>query len=259
MPSRYVTLALSLLLAVYVGLFARGIGKPDGWLIDDKGQAQSYDYVALWAAGRLTLDGTPAKAYDWKAHEQAQNRGLGYEGTDRYPFAYPPTYLGVMAPFAAIPYVPSMLLFVALTAGLLGWAGARIAGRPEGALWALASTATFWNFGVGQNAFLTAGLLGAGLALLPARPIAAGIAFGLLSWKPHLGLLVPIALAAAGQWRAFTAAAITAAAMVILTLIFFGLETWTAWLASARDFTAAICPTTSARSACNRYTARSPP
>lgn len=240
MPSRLVTLALSLLLAVYVGLLARGIGQPDGWLIDDKGRAQSYDYVALWAAGRLTLEGTPHKAYDWSEHQMAQNRGLGYASPDRYPIAYPPTYLMVMAPFAALPYIPSMLAFIALTAGLVGWAGARIAGRPEGALWALATTATFWNLGVGQNAFLTAGLLGIGLALLPTRPVAAGIAFGLLSWKPHLGLLLPIALVAAGYWRAFQAAAATAIAMALVCVLAFGLETWSAWLASARDFTQAI-------------------
>ncbi len=240
LPSRFVTIALSLLLAVYVGLLARGIGKPDGWLIDDKGRAQSYDYVALWAAGRLTLEGSPRKAYDWKEHQQAQNRGLGYDSPDRYPIAYPPTYLMLMAPFAALPYIPSMLVFVTLTAGLVGWAGARIAGRPEGALWALATTATFWNLGVGQNAFLTAGLLGAGLALLPTRQIAAGVAFGLLSWKPHLGLLLPVALAAAGYWRAFLAAAFTALAMALLCYLALGIETWSAWLASAREFTQAI-------------------
>ena len=240
MSSKSVTLVLSILLAAYVGLLAKGIGKPNGWLLDDKMQAQSYDYVALWAAGKLTLEGTPAKAYDWVEHRAAQNRGLGWQSPDRYPFAYPPTFLGVMAPFALLPYVPSMLVFLTLTAALLGWACARIAGRPEGAIWALASTAAFWNLGVGQNGFLTAGLLGAGLALLPARPIAAGIAFGLLSWKPHLGLLIPIALLASGRWRAFQAAAVTAIAMAALCYLAFGLETWTAWLASARDFTEAI-------------------
>lgn len=240
MSSRMVTIALSILLATYVGLLARGIGHPNGWLVDDKNQAQSYDYVALWAAGKLTLEGTPAKAYDWIEHREAQNRGLGRAGSDRYPFAYPPTYLGVMAPFAALPYIPSMIVFVALTAGLLGWVCARITGRPEGAVWALASTVTFWNIGVGQNGFLTAGLLGAGLLFLPARPVAAGMVFGLLTWKPHLGLLVPIALAAAGQWRAFQAAAATAVIMALACYFAFGSETWLAWLASARDFTAAI-------------------
>lgn len=47
-----------------------------------------------------------------------------------------------------------------------------------------------------QNGFLSAGLFGGALVLLERRPVLAGALFGLLTYKPHLGLLVPIVLIA---------------------------------------------------------------
>ncbi len=56
--------------------------------------------------------------------------------------------------------------------------------------------------------------------------------FGLLSYKPQLGLLVPTALLAAGSWRAIAAAALTILALVVLTSAAFGWSIWTIWLAA---------------------------
>jgi hypothetical protein len=47
-----------------------------------------------------------------------------------------------------------------------------------------------------------------------------------MTYKPHLGLLVPIALAAGGYWRPFVTAAITAAAMALASWLAFGTDTW---------------------------------
>ena len=73
----------------------------------------------------------------------------------------------------------------------------------------------FWNFGLGQNAFLTAGLFGAATLLIDRRPVVAGLLFGALCYKPQFGMMIPLALAAAGQWRAFAAAAASAVALVL--------------------------------------------
>jgi hypothetical protein len=55
----------------------------------------------------------------------------------------------------------------------------------------------------------------------------------MLCYKPHFGLLVPVALAAGGYWRAFVAAAVTAAALSLLSLWLFGAAAWQAFLAGA--------------------------
>jgi arabinofuranan 3-O-arabinosyltransferase len=86
------------------------------------------------------------------------------------------------------------------------------------------------NFIVGQNGFLTASLIGGALVLLEGNPIAAGILLGLLTYKPHLGLLFPIALAAGGYWRAFFTAALVAMLMAAASWLAFGSEAWLAFL-----------------------------
>ena len=58
---------------------------------------------------------------------------------------------------------------------------------------ALAFPAALWNITAGQNGFLTAALYRRHLlGLLERRPALAGICLGLLTYKPHFGLLFPI-------------------------------------------------------------------
>jgi hypothetical protein len=99
-------------------------------------------------------------------------------------------------------------------------------------LLALAFPAVFVNLGHGHNGFLTAALIGGALAVLDRRPVLAGVLFGLLAYKPQFGLLVPLALLAAGQWRSFAAACATVVALLIATTLAFGLPVWEAFLGS---------------------------
>ena len=85
-----------------------------------------------------------------------------------------------------------------------------IVGHNLGILLALAAPMAFINALVGQNGFLTAALIGGALYLIPVRPVLAGICLGLLTYKPQYGLLFPIVLIAAGHWRVFISAAVTA-------------------------------------------------
>src|SRR5207253_7794896 len=54
----------------------------------------------------------------------------------------------------------------------------------------------------------------------------AGILFGLLTYKPHLGLVLPFALLALGAWRAIFAGTVTAIVLVGTSVAVFGLEPW---------------------------------
>jgi alpha-1,2-mannosyltransferase len=96
---------------------------------------------------------------------------------------------------------------------------------------AAAFPAAFINLGHGQNGFLTAGLLGAALVTLPRRPLLAGVLFGLLAYKPQFGLLIPVALLAAGQWRTILVAGVTVTALAIASAAAFGTDIW--WLFAA--------------------------
>lgn len=81
----------------------------------------------------------------------------------------------------------------------------------------------------GQNGFVTAALLGGALVLLERRPVLAGVLIGLLSFKPHIGVLIPIGLIAGGHWRAIAAAALVVVALALASVVAFGLDAWEAF------------------------------
>ncbi len=108
-------------------------------------------------------------------------------------WGYPPFTLLLLRPLGGLPYFAALALW---TAGLFAvFAGVTLSQVPPerrgAALVALAlAPACLINAVGGQNGFLTAALLLGGLLALDRRPILAGILFGLLTWKPHLGLVL---------------------------------------------------------------------
>ncbi len=237
--AQLVTLGLALVMVGYLAILVGGFGKPGSWIVDDKGQITFTDFTALYAAGRLALEGNAALAYDWTAHAEAMSRAIG-RTAQQFPFPYPPMFLAVMSPFAALPYVPALLVWIGLTLALHLYACASIVGRWQGAVWLGAMIVTLGNIIAGQNGFLTAALMGSGLLLVPTRPVLAGILLGALAYKPHLGMLIPIALAASGHWRAFASATATVIVSALAALAIFGIEPWQAFFANLARFGAEV-------------------
>lgn len=233
LTERRIRAATSILLAAQLAGFFFIVAGTHGWIVPlDK--PTTTDFVSFYAAGRLADAGTPALAYDHAAHLAAEERISG-AGIEYQYFNYPPVYLLPFAALAALPYLAAFLLFEIATLLLYLVVASRILGdRSRTALIALAAVPiVFWNFGLGQNGFLTATLFGAATLLVDRRPVAAGLLFGALCYKPQFALVVPLALAAAGYWRSFAAAAASAAAIVLASLALFGADTWHAWLAAA--------------------------
>jgi alpha-1,2-mannosyltransferase len=142
-------------------------------------------------------------------------------------------YLLLCAPLARLPYLVAFVLFqascllacLALVRCILG----------DGRVWTLlAFPAVFWTVGTGQNALLTAALLASATLTVDRRPLLAGVLLGALCYKPHLGLLLPVALAAGGHWRALAAAAASATMLVAASVLAFGWGTWQAFLTAAQ-------------------------
>jgi hypothetical protein len=204
-----------------------------GWIVPVK--ANTTDYVSFYAAGALADRGQPQAAYDETAMRRAEAAatapGVNYEA-----FFNPPPFLLIMQPLALLPYLVSFVLFQALTLPLWLALGTRVAGGGRVVTWCLlAVPSLWWVLGLGQNSFLSASLMAAGVLLLPRRKLAAGVMFGLLCYKPHLGLLIPVALMAAAEWMAVAAAAATVTAIVAATVVLYGIGTWGAFLAMAQQ------------------------
>ena len=199
------------------------------WVYDPNGLGIPTDFINVWAAGRLVLDGLPAQAYDWDIQKQVEVAKLGQDFVGYFAWHYPPPFLFVASMLAQLPYQAAYIGWVVVSFLPFLVAMRAIVGRDFGYLLALAIPMAFINALVGQNGFLTAALIGGALYLIPIRPVLAGICLGLLTYKPQYGLLFPIALIAAGHWRVFVSAAVTAVVLATASWLAFGIESWLAF------------------------------
>ena len=215
----------TILLAIEVSCFLFLVAGTHG-LIVPLDAPTSTDFVSFYAAGSLADAGTPELAYDQAAHNAAEEQATA-PGVEYRFFYYPPVFLLLCALVARLPYLVAFLIFEAVTLAVYLIVMSRILGKRSFAALVpvLAFPAVFWTLGLGQNAFLTAALFGAGTLYIDRRPITAGLLFGALCYKPHFGLLVPVALAAGGHWRAFAAALAAAAVLCSSSLMLFGWAT----------------------------------
>jgi alpha-1,2-mannosyltransferase len=199
--------------------------------VDLSGKPLGADFVSFWTASRIALGGHPAEVYDVAAHHAAQSALFPQSADAGYvAFFYPPMFLLLCLPLAMLPYLWSLGLWL----GITGFACYRVLrawlGTQFGALPILAFPAMLSNLGHGQNAFLSAALFGGGALMLDTRPIAAGLCLGALVYKPHLAIVVPIALIAARRWRTLFSAVVCATAFCLASLAVFGADAWRAFL-----------------------------
>jgi len=233
--------AAALLVASVAGLLYLAVTA--NGLIDLQGRPLGTDFSNVYAAGTYVLDGEPEAPFD-PVRQHAREQRIFGEATPFYGWHYPPFFLFVAAALALMPYGVALAVWQAVTLCLylltiraILSPSPRAAGRGDDWLWllvALAFPAVLINIGHGQNGFLTAALLGAALVQLDRRPLLAGMLFGLLAYKPQFGLMIPLALAASGRWRSFTAAAAAVALLALATTVAFGPHVWQAFLDSTR-------------------------
>ena len=200
-----------------------------GWIYEGQGLGSPTDFINVWSAGRLVLDGHPAWAYDWDIQKTVQVTVLWQSYPGNFAWHYPPPFLFVAEQLARLPYRLSFAFWAGLSFVPYLLVMRAVVGRPFGLLLAAAFPVVLTNILVGQNGFLTASLIGGALLLLPSRPVWAGICLGLLSYKPQYGLLFPLVLIAALQWRMFVAAGVTAATVAALSWLAYGTESWQAF------------------------------
>jgi hypothetical protein len=215
------------------------------WNLDDRGFSELshrlpyWDFTNLWAGSRMAIDGHVATLFDVDAYRAAL-RAMFSPDLPNQEWSYPPNILLLGVPLATLPILPAYLVWTVGTVLCL-W----LAIRPLklGAALELAivlSPAVVWNSVFGQNGALTTALLIGGLAVAPRRPLLAGILFGILTIKPHLGILVPFCLLASGNWRAILAAIATGVVIALATGLFFGFDVWRLFLTETRPLMTAI-------------------
>lgn len=197
-------------------------------LLDVHGKPIGGDFVGYWAASQIVLSGHPADVYNQeKLYPVEQNiTGTPY----LLPINYPPTYLLMIAPISLLPYLLSLIIWLAITFLLYLIIICRIA-PDRAAIWlAIAFPGTFQNIIHGNNGFLSTILLGGGLLWMKRFPFAGGILFGLLTYKPHLAILIPVVLIAGRCWKTLAGMITSTASLIIISCLIFGKEIWVAFL-----------------------------
>lgn len=222
---RTVAIALALILVIYAG-FATFTTFRHG---------PAVDFISFWAAGRLTLGGHPAAAYDIAVHK-ALELTVGTIGNSVLPFPYPPPFLFFVTPFSLLPYWLAFASWVAVTGAIYVTAFRRVAPLP----YSLAHPAALMNALIGQNGLLTSAIFVAGVSRLDRRPLLAGAILGILVIKPQLALLLPVAVIAGHHWRAIGGAALSGGSLLLVGLIAFGPASYAGFLGIARQLTVYI-------------------
>lgn len=217
------------LAALYLLYFA-SLFRAGTWIVHSTGQPIYTDFAVWWMGGVQALHGNAAELYDPDGYARIQAAMFrpGEAFYLNWP-SYPPTFFLILAPLAMLPYRYALMSWNVVT--LLGCVTIvyLIVRRRAAIALALAAPFTAWNFLAAQNGLLTGALLGGSLLFLERRPILAGVFIGCLTYKPQYGILIPVALVAAWQWRAITSATITAAMLAAASIALFGVQSWTAF------------------------------
>jgi hypothetical protein len=199
--------------------------------VDAFGRALGTDFSVFWNAGHLANTGHAVDAWNVDKFNDAAF-ATHQAKVPASAWLYPPVFLFVAATLALLPYVAALISWQLASLAIAGLALASVLKDRRAALIALASPLTPLLLAHGQNAFLTAGLLGFGLVLLNRRPAVAGGCFGLLVYKPQLALMLGPLLLLGRHWRAIASAAVVALTLIGASTLIWGVESWQAFLAT---------------------------
>lgn len=228
-PFLIVLLGLCLLhLVVFVGTEAGNAASISGMLYGN-GTPVGGDFINLWSAGRLVLEG---RAGDIYAYERFMDYEVGLVGAPigvRF-WAYPPHSLLLVWPFGLVGYYLGLAIWSALGIGVLAL-GCRRFGLTamESAIVLLSPAAVLCIF-YGQTGNLATGLL-----LLAMAPRGRGELRGIgaaaaLTLKPQMGLLLPLYWVLEKRWLAIAGTAAAVVALGGTGFVLFGPDVWRDYL-----------------------------
>lgn len=210
---------------------------------DDSGQLGG-DFPAFYGAGSIVADAGYADLYDPAAQQAAQAGLIENEGGYLF-FAYPPfvatgyswlTPLGYR--WAYIAQIAIMALAAAAMVALLRPMSETIDSYPAATLAAvvLFQPVTASLIG-GQNTALTMLLIvAASRAEWSHHQVLAGVAIGLLAYKPQYGVPLAFLVAASGRWRVMGGVAATWAALYLAGAAALGVGWVGPWWDQATSF-----------------------
>lgn len=219
-------------LSIFIYLYISG-----KWILNKHGDPLNVDFIWIWLGGKIALSGHALDAFSYPYFSKAQVPLVGPPQSyfDYFHWIYPPSLFFYLIPFALLPYSLAFPVWVVTTMALYACSIQAIVRRPWAWSCALMPLPVMFNIKLGHTGFLMAGLLGFSLFLMERSPFAGGLVLGLLTYKPQLGLLFPIVLLAAGQWRVLAGAVLSAGILGLAVAAEFGPDIWLKFLASVHS------------------------
>jgi hypothetical protein len=233
----YSLIGISLLAPVLLRFY-----RPDGGLLDVTGYHLGRDFINVWTGPQVVDRFGVMILSDLSGYQRAQSDVVGFP-IQFHNWSYPLHLLFFAYPFSWLPYLPALFLWTVL--GLTTYVALAVNRLPEDQRWPalaflLLAPATMVNIIGGQNGFFTAALVLGAIVLLDRRPWISGMLVGLLTMKPHLGILVGIVLVATFAWRTIIAAAATAMVLIGASIVVWGVDPWAAYLTVASAYAFAV-------------------
>jgi arabinofuranan 3-O-arabinosyltransferase len=246
----------------YAWTWGRRPGRADGnW-----GHA-NIDFGGQWLMGRMLVEGHGRHLYDRNYHRQVLERAYPVErgdpgepetdvqrllgwmvGPDDRPGPpvggplYPPVHALLYAPLALLPPQPAYRAVQLLNLGLIFLCGGVVRQLTGGRVWWPVATVLLMMFpgfsgaiNLGQNSVISLTLLLVGWwQISRGRPVAGGVFWGFLAFKPVWAAALFLVPLLTRRWRVCLAMLLTGVALVLFTLPVVGLQSWFDWLAVGR-------------------------
>lgn len=188
------------------------------------------DFINVWTGGALVDLGRTDIIYDLDAYVEFQ-RGVFGQNLNPHNYSYPPVTFPFATLFSRLPYEIALACWLIGTGALFVWAARSWWPQNAGPHWlAIATPAGLINIWAGHYGFLVGALFLLGWQRLDRQPVLAGIFFGLMIIKPHLAVLVPLALLLRRDWLALASGAMTVALLVGVTGVAYGWRLWGEYL-----------------------------
>ncbi len=199
--------------------------------------AKGHDFLNLYSAGSLALDGKFATLHDPAVQLEREQRFV--PSTARLiPFGRPLFYALALAPLALIPFAAAFWVFIVsqslLLIGCWAWAARRFG--PNALVFAALALPGPLGIASGQDCAVFLFLLIVAYELAERnRPLGAGAALGLMLVKYHLMLLWPVALLLQKRWKMLAGFCAVGIAEVLLCLALGGVEGARRYIALVRN------------------------
>ena len=206
--------------------------------LDRSGQLKGADFLQFYVMGHLATEQAPDVLYDPAAYAAATRR-LVPEAVEVFPPVYPPQVSVLFQPLAVLPYGWAIAVWWVVCIVLYGGACFvvwRTCGRlqPHGRLigiLAVGSPAFFNLIAHGQSSAVALALFAAMfVGLLHGYRLLAGVALGLLIYKPQLGLAAGTVFLFSLDWPVVAGAAVAAVAELAIGWSHYEGVAWVGYL-----------------------------